>query len=133
MRVKSQGMVANPNEDTDPRVSVLFVGSYLETGMGPQGPAGVGFSVARASHYQLAFYFMNKFKRGLKGGLGILFLISFCAQLLNASSADLSASADMEQFAIRTGTSIGLSLILGILLLRSALKKKVISDDPKAK
>lgn len=38
-------MVENPNEDTEPRVQQLFVGSYRETGMGPQGLAGAGFCV----------------------------------------------------------------------------------------
>jgi|GEM_PF-1483198 hypothetical protein len=38
-------MVENPNEDTEPRVQRLFVGSYLERGMWPQGLAGAGLSV----------------------------------------------------------------------------------------
>lgn len=32
-------------KDTEPHVQPFFHGSYLETGMGPQGSAGVGFSV----------------------------------------------------------------------------------------
>ena len=46
-------MVRNPNEDTEPRVQQLFVGSYRETGMGPQGLAGAGFSVSLYPHRQL--------------------------------------------------------------------------------
>lgn len=42
-------MVENPNEDTEPRVQRLFVGSYRETGMGPQGSAGAGFNVYMTS------------------------------------------------------------------------------------
>jgi len=34
-----------PNEDTELHVQQLFVGPYLETGMGPQGSAGVELSV----------------------------------------------------------------------------------------
>ena len=33
------------NEDTDPHDQLFFVESYLETGMGSQDPAGVGFCV----------------------------------------------------------------------------------------
>ena len=36
-------MVENPDEDTEPHVQRLFIGSYRETGMEPQGLAGVGF------------------------------------------------------------------------------------------
>lgn len=51
-------MVEKPNEDTEPHVQQLFVGSYRETGMGPQGLAGVWFCVyLHASYYQLAFIF----------------------------------------------------------------------------
>src|SRR3989344_6159116 len=38
-------MVRKPNEDTDPRVQRLFVGSYPERGMEPQGSAGAGLNV----------------------------------------------------------------------------------------
>jgi len=38
-------MVENPNEDTEPHVQRLFVGSYRETGMGTQVLASVGLSV----------------------------------------------------------------------------------------
>ena len=41
------GMVLNPNEDTELHVQQLFVGSYRETGMGPQGLAGVGLCVIK--------------------------------------------------------------------------------------
>lgn len=40
-------MVSKPNEDTEPRVQRLFVGSYPERGMEPQGSAGAGLSVVR--------------------------------------------------------------------------------------
>ena len=52
----------NPNEDTEPRVQQLFVGSYRETGMGPQGLAGAGFSVSVypfASYLTAGFLFKN--------------------------------------------------------------------------
>lgn len=39
-------MVENPNKDTDPHDQRLFVGLYLETGVGPKGSAGVGFCVS---------------------------------------------------------------------------------------
>lgn len=46
-------MVGKPNEDTEPRVQRLFVGSYRETGMGPQGLAGAGFCVSTYLYRQL--------------------------------------------------------------------------------
>lgn len=50
-------MVKRPNEDTEPRVQRLFVGLYLETDIGSQDLAGVGFCVyTHASNYQLVFY-----------------------------------------------------------------------------
>lgn len=39
------GMARRPNEDTELHVQQLFVGPYRETGMGPQGLAGVEFCV----------------------------------------------------------------------------------------
>ncbi len=36
-------MAEKPDEDTEPHVQRLFIGSYRETGMEPQGLAGVGF------------------------------------------------------------------------------------------
>jgi len=38
-------MVKKLKEDTDPHDQLFFFESYLETSMGPQGSAGVGFSV----------------------------------------------------------------------------------------
>ncbi|MBU3924837.1 hypothetical protein KJ854_02785 [Patescibacteria group bacterium] len=35
----------NPDEDTEPRVQQLFIGSYSERNMRPQGPAGAGLCV----------------------------------------------------------------------------------------
>ena len=38
-------MVENPDEDTEPHVQRLFIGSYRETGMWSQDLASVGFCV----------------------------------------------------------------------------------------
>lgn len=44
-------MVYNPNQDTEPRVQRLLVGSYRETDMEPQGSAGAGLCVFARSQY----------------------------------------------------------------------------------
>ena len=49
-------MVRKPNEDTEPRVQRLFVGSCSERGMGPQGSAGAGLSGTRTSITSWFFY-----------------------------------------------------------------------------
>jgi len=61
--------------------------------------------------------------KNLKGVLGLLFLISFFWQLFQVivSPAGPSLGSDAE-FAIRTGTSLAVSLVLGVWLLRSSLK-----------
>lgn len=49
-------------EDTEPHVQRLFHGSYRETGMGPQGLAGVGFCVSKTlspAIEKLVFYFIH--------------------------------------------------------------------------
>jgi hypothetical protein len=45
-------MVQKLVEDTDPHDQLFFNESCLETSMGPQGSAGVGFSVFQHSHSQ---------------------------------------------------------------------------------
>lgn len=50
------GMVLKPNEDTEPHVQRLFVGSYRETGMGSQDPAGVGLCVLRPATHARSFF-----------------------------------------------------------------------------
>ncbi len=42
-------VLLRPNDDTDPHDQRLVIGPYLETGMGPQGLAGVGFCVFKPS------------------------------------------------------------------------------------
>jgi hypothetical protein len=49
-------MVEKPNEDTEPRVQQLFVGSYLETDMGRK-TSWRGVQCFRASYYQLAIFY----------------------------------------------------------------------------
>lgn len=53
-------MAKIPNEDTEPRVQQLFVGSYLERDMGSQGPANAGLCV-----YYNYFNYENLVKRKL--------------------------------------------------------------------
>jgi len=63
-------------------------------------------------------------KNSIKGVLGLLFILSFFWQLFNAISSppEISFGSDAE-FAIRVGTSLAVSLVLGIWLLRSSFKK----------
>lgn len=44
-KLSCEGMDRNPMKDTEPHVQRLFHGSYQETGMEPQGLAGVGLCV----------------------------------------------------------------------------------------
>ncbi len=48
-----------PNEDTEPRVQQLFVGSYRETGMWSQDLAGAGFCVSTLRTSLLSASFFN--------------------------------------------------------------------------
>lgn len=50
------GMVENPDEDTEPHVQRLFIGSYRETGMWSQDLASVGFSVPALATYWVAIF-----------------------------------------------------------------------------
>lgn len=62
--------------------------------------------------------------KNFKGILGLIFILSFFWQLFNviSSPAEPSFGSDSE-FAIRTGTTLAVSLVLGVLLLRSEFKK----------
>lgn len=66
--------------------------------------------------------------KNLKGIVGLLFLLSFCYQLFEVFSTNSPSMANQEEFAIRVGTSLAVSLVLGILLIRSALKKTTPKD-----
>ncbi len=56
----------------------------------------------------------------LKGVLGLLCLGSFVSLLISMTNY---TGSDTTEYAVRTGTTMGLSLVLGILLLRSVIKK----------
>ena len=53
-------MAGNPNDDTEPHVQQLVIGSYRETGMGPQGLAGVGFCVYTPLTPATKLFFVKK-------------------------------------------------------------------------
>ncbi len=111
-------MVENPNEDTEPHVQRLFVGSYRETGMWSSDLLARGLvSKPYTSYLPASFYFMKIFKIVL----GVIFLISFLFQIINLSQP---TSGTNEEYAIRNGTSIAVSGVIGALLLYSAFKKK---------
>jgi len=71
------------------------------------------------------------FVETLKGVFGLLFLLSFFFQLFNAFSVVPALNTDLVGYAVREGASMAVSLVLGVLLIRAGLKKKITQKTKK--
>jgi hypothetical protein len=79
----------------------------------------VGFVVLTASFCWLVFFMK---KQNIFGILGLLFLASFIYQVYSVISEYPAIGVDLELYALRTGVSMGVSLILGFLLIKKSIK-----------
>lgn len=85
-------------KDTEPRVQLLCEGSYLETGMGPQGLAGAGLSVLELRLALLAsFIFMSQRNEGWDG---LAQLIGYLVLLLLAGAGFFSGAFIVYYYAL---------------------------------
>lgn len=97
------GKVENPIADTEPRVQQLSDGSYLETGMEPQGLAGAGLSVSATASVLptlLTATMTDGFKEGLGqfiGAIAILVLVFGACVVAATLLKGWSDSQDQKQ------------------------------------
>ena len=120
-------MVENPDEDTEPHVQRLFIGSYRETGMWLQGLASVGFCVPALATYWGSYFFMNE-KQGPQQNKGenygrIALLALVVVALKTTIQIPLSAIWELA-----SDIAAILFIIFGLMWLKEKMSSKKVSS-----